>query len=174
MGAYVYSLRKKHVEALHDYLFPIDVVAYEYAYKESYVREGEYGYASMQRLSGRTSSMAEKAKQHYMDRAKEEFGTTQIPFYFAMGGLTDGSYVYMLFQTLPTTGYDEPRPDGPATKIGRLYKVGRGKWVVSNACPEHTWHEYTVANDGTHIQQCERCDAIKDPRFTGIKQEVYT
>ena len=66
MGTYVYSLRKKHVEAKLEGIYPIDVIAYQYAYKESYCRKGEYGYAEQQRMAGRVYSLARKAFEHYI------------------------------------------------------------------------------------------------------------
>jgi len=158
MGAYIYSLRKKHVEANLEGIYPIDVVALEYAYKESYVREGEYGYAAYRRMAGRVYSLATKAKEHYYNRAREEYGTTQRDFYFAMGGLGDGNSVFKIFQCLPTAGYDDSvyESAGPCQPVGRLFKVGRGQWIVSTLCPRHKWNEYTTAHDGTPLYQCER------------------
>lgn len=167
MGTYVYSLRKKHVEANLEAITPIDVVAFEYAYKETYVRRGEWGYPEYQRMAGRVCSLAEKAQQHYYERALEEYGNMQRDFYFAMGGLEDGNQVFKMYQCLPTSGYDGGvfESAGPCQPVGRLFKVGRGKWIVSTLCPKHKWNEYTIAHDGTPLFQCERCDAIKDERF---------
>jgi hypothetical protein len=123
-------------------------------------------------MSGRVCSLAKKAQEHYFGRAKEEYGTTQRDFYFAMGGLGDGNSVYKIYQWLPVTGYDEITEASPAEKIGRLFKVGRGQWIVSTLCPRHKWNEYTSAHDGTPIYQCERCDSIKDERFNGIKDRL--
>ncbi len=176
MGTYVYSLRKKHVEANLEGIYPIDVVSFEYAYKETYVRQGEYGYASYQRMSGRVYSLAKKAQEHYYNRAREEFNTTMRDFYFAHGGLTDGSHVFKMFQCLPSTGHDAAPFDsaGPCQSVGRLFKVGRGQWIVSTLCPKHRWNEIgygsiTDANDNpiimkldSVIHQCERCDHIKE------------
>lgn len=174
MGTYVYSLRKKHVEANLEGIYPIDVISCEYAYKETYVRKGEWGYPEYQRMSGRVCSLAEKAKDHYFNRAQEEFGTTQRDFYFVMGGLEDGNHVYKIHQWLPTTVYDEIPDASPAEKVGRLFKVGRGQWIVSTLCPKHRWNEIgygsiTDANDNpiimkldSVIHQCERCDHIKE------------
>jgi hypothetical protein len=162
MGIYVYSLRKKHVEATLG-ISTIDVVSYEYAYKESFIREGEYGYAAIQRLAGRVSSLAQKAKDHYFNRAKEKYGTTQRDFYFVQGGLADGNHVYKIHQWLPITGYDEIRDDGPAENIGRLYKIGRGKWTVSDVCPKHDYEKYTTMDD-TPVYQCQRCDATTEKK----------
>ncbi len=176
MGTYVYSLRKKHVEAKLDGLYPIDVVAYEYAYKENYTRQGEYGYAQSQCMTGRVNSLAKKARQHYLDRSKVEFGTVMRDFYFATGGLKDGSLVYKMFQWLPTAHYDDRVPatleGSPAEKVGRLFKVGRGQWIVSDICPKHKWRYYTEVEDGIHTSMCERCDSIKDPRFNNIKDKL--
>ena len=170
MGTYVYSLRKKHVEANLDAIFPIDVISYEYAYKESFVREGEYGYAEYCRMTGRVLSLAKKARKYYTDRAYAEFGRGERDFYFANGGLTDGTPVYKMVGSLPTAHYDDGIPrqltGKEAEKVGRLFKVGRGKWIVSTICPKHKWVEYTTAHDGTPLHQCERCDAISDPRFS--------
>jgi hypothetical protein len=166
MGTYVYSLRKKHVEAKLDGIYPIDVIAYQYAYKESYPRQGEYGYVERQCMAGRVASLAKKARQHYLDRAKEEFGTIMRDFYFANGGLEDGSLVYKMFQWLPTAHYDDRVPatleGSPAEQVGRLFKVGRGQWIVSDTCPEHRWFETCLLADQlTPAYQCERCDTMK-------------
>jgi hypothetical protein len=165
MGTYVYSLRKKHVEAKLDGIYPIDVISFEYAYKETHVRQGEYGYASYQRMSGRVCSLAKKAQDHYFNRSREEYGTLMRDFYFAHGGLEDGSHVFKMFQFLPTTGYDDipsVASAGPCQPVGRLFKVGRGQWIVSDACPEHKWFETCLLADQlTPAYQCERCDTMK-------------
>jgi hypothetical protein len=156
MGIYVYSLRKKHVEATLG-ISTIDVVSYEYAYKESFIREGEYGYAAIQRLAGRVSSLAEKARDHYL-----QHGGTNGNFYFAMGGLQDGTPVYEMHQSLPTACYDDS-PCNNAKLMGRLYKIGRGKWTVSEVCPKHDYEEYTTMDDAP-LYQCQRCDATTEKK----------
>jgi hypothetical protein len=166
MGTYVYSLRKKHIEAKLDGIYPIDVMAFEYAYKESHTIPGDYGHAYMQRLSGRISMCAEKASAHYMQRAADEHGDGDQKFFIAIGGLTDGASVYQTINWMPTSHYDGTIESSNAELVGRLFKLGRGDWVVSEECPAHKWVEYTELADGTPIHQCERCDAIKDERFS--------
>jgi len=166
MGTYVYSLRKKHVEATLDGIYPIDVIAFEYAYKEYYTSPGDYGHNDMQRMSGRISTLAKKAGNHYRNRALEEHGEGDHNFYIAIGGLTDGASVYQTTNWMPTTHYDGTIESGNAVAVGRLFKIGRGDWVVSKDCPAHRWADYTTAEDGTPIYQCERCDSIKDERFS--------
>jgi hypothetical protein len=166
MGTYVYSLRKKHREAKLDGIYPIDVIAFEYAYKESHTIPGDYNHPYMQRLSGRISMMAEKAKVYYVQRAVDEHGDGDHKFFVAIGGLSDGASVYQTINWTPTSHYDGTIEESNAELVGRLFKIGRGDWVVSTVCPAHKWADYTSAEDGTPIYQCERCDAIKDERFS--------
>lgn len=158
MGTYVYSLRKKHVEANLEGIYPIDVIPLEFGYKESFQYMESAG---LNRLAARLCSLADKACEHYMNRARAEYGTTERTFHFAMGGLTDGTPVFAVENNLPTTMYDGTAPNGHYKAVGRLFKVGRGQWIVSTLCPKHNYEEYTTM-DGTPLYQCQRCDATKE------------
>jgi len=158
MGTYVYSLRKKHIEANLG-CAPVNVVSFEYAYKESFARQGEYGYSAIQRLAGRAHSLAAQARDYFMQDSPAD-----RTFYFAMGGLTDGALVYSMVGTLPVTAYDDNLASrSNVTSVGRLYKLGRGKWTVSEVCPEHNYEEFTAMDD-TPVYQCQRCDTITEEK----------
>ena len=140
MGTYVYSLRKKHVEADLQGIWPIDVIAMEYAYKESFGYRAET--RSYKMMEGRYSSLAMKAVDFHRERFTEEFGDKDFKFFIALGGIEDGTPVMQLDSVfLPCIVYDHyfDVMDGNRKIVGNLYKIKRGKWVVSSTCPGHNW-----------------------------------
>lgn len=161
MGIYVYTLRKKHVEAQLDGIYPIDVIASQYAYKDSYsLRYRQITYA---RRDARYRTAAKNAQQYYYDRVEKEFGTCRMHnFFFAMGGLEDGNKVYRMINGLPSVHDDDPDAWHTTEYAGRLFKL-RSEWIVSKDCPKHKWYETCLLDDNiTPVYQCERCDTMKE------------
>jgi len=172
VGIYVYTLRKKHIEANLEGIWPIDVISIEYAFKES------YGMTALSReykmMEARFRSQAMKAVEHYKARAIEEFGTDHRDFFVVQGGFEDGNPVFKIDRYLPIMPVDAyfDCHDDRVERVGSLFKIKRGDWIVSKTCPSHKWYNYTLANDGTTVYQCERCDAFKDERFNGVKKST--
>ena len=162
MGVDVYSLRKKRVEADLDAIYPVDVYALGYAYRLSNPWPGERGYAPYQRAVGRHDQIGDAAQTAAYAHALDKHGTEAVDYYVVMGGIEDGNAVYRTNSTIPALVADDRNP---GDFVGYLYKVGRGKWIVSKQCPEHEWDEteafFGNEREMTPAWRCSRCHEVR-------------
>lgn len=166
MGVYVYRLRKKHKECDLLGIYPVRVMAFDFGYKLSYPYPSEPGYGRYQGMQNRIQAHAHNAAEHYLQLAVQEHGTSDIPFYFAFGGLVDGAVVYKT----PDGRIPEVLSDDSEIhyeNVGMLQKTSR-RWVIDKNCLKHVWKNSSLVSDfrNNHAPMlparvCNRCQKFE-------------
>lgn len=179
MGVYIYSLRKKSKECDLQGITPVKVISFDYAYKIFGGWEPSREYKA---LVGRTEANADRAAQHHLDHALNEWGTFDRPFYVVWGGFEEGNPVYETEPGYLPTTQDDTRALLNAKIIGTLFKVGR-RWVIQEKCPDHKWKYDGVAMGDFRLsggwrsmipaRSCQRCGKFEyaDPAIQAEYEE---